>query len=377
MTTTTAFFPRLRSESWLATVGAYFPYILFVLFGVSERVRGLAWALPAALVMLIVPVLDILVGETFVDFAKEDFCAAQRWLLRFAPMGFVIGNTFVVLFTALRFKNSSTIEQSLMVLSVGVIGSIGVTAAHELVHKTDTLSKVLGRLGLANLCYLHFEINHIQGHHVYFGTDKDESTSWRGESLYSFVIRTVPRCFRLSWNLEVKRLVNRGKRIVSTRNLMLLFLVFQLSYLAALWMLAGRASLLLFVGQAAIAVFMLEAVAYVKHYGLYREKMADGKYGAGSAVHSWDTYYRFSNYLEFQLQRHADHHAAPRKPHEELQFSNSAPRLPAGYPVMISIAMIPPLWRRLMDPVLPQKRHECSETKMRSLTSRVIPRIRS
>jgi alkane 1-monooxygenase len=141
---------------------------------------------------------------------------------------------------------------------------------------------------------------------------------------------------------------------------MFLFLMFQLSYLATLWMLAGRASLLLFIGQASIAVFMLEAVAYVKHYGLCREKMPDGKYGAGSAIHSWDTYYRFSNYLEFQLQRHADHHAAPRKPHEELKISNAAPRLPAGYPVMISIAMIPPLWRRLMDPLLPKKEHECA-----------------
>jgi alkane 1-monooxygenase len=356
MTTTTAGSLRLRSELWLATIGAYFPYLLFMLFGVSERVRGLAWALPATLVMLIVPVLDIVVGETFFDFAKEDFCVAQRWLLRFAPIGFVIGNTFVVIFTALRFKNSSTLEQSLMVLSVGVIGSIGVTAAHELVHKTDTLSKVFGRLGLANVCYLHFEINHIQGHHVHFGTDKDESTAWRGESLYSFVFRTIPRCLQFSWNLETKKLKNRGNRIFSSRNLMLLFLVFQLSYLAVLWMLDGRASLLLFVGQAAIAVFMLEAVSYVKHYGLSRERMPDGKYGAGSAIHSWDSYYRVSNYLEFQLQRHADHHAVPRRPHEELHISPAAPRLPAGYSVMISIAMIPPLWRRLMDPVLPQKR---------------------
>ena len=374
MTTTIVAFSRLGFESWLATVGAYFPYLLFVLFGVSERIRGLAWVLPTALVMVIVPALDVFAGESFVDLAKEDFCVVQRWLLRFAPIGFVVGNTFVVMFAALRFKNSSTVEQLLMMLSVGVIGSIGITAAHELVHKTDTLSKVFGRLGLVNVCYLHFEIAHIQGHHVHFGTDKDESTAWRGESVYSFVLRTVPRCFRLAWTLETKRLVNRGKRIVSSRNLMLLFLVFQLSYFAVLWVLDGRASLLFFIGQATIAVFMLEAVSYVKHYGLYRERMPDGKYGAGSALHSWDTYYRFSNYLEFQLQRHADHHAAPRKPHEELLISTAAPRLPAGYPVMISIAMIPPLWRRLMDHVLPQKTDECArdeDEKMRGLTSQV------
>lgn len=255
----------------------------------------------------------------------------------------------------MQFKHLTALERSLAVLSVGVIGSVGITAAHELVHKTDAVSKSFGRLGLANVFYTHFEINHIRGHHVYFGTDRDESTARRGESLYSFLLRTVPGCLRLSWALEARRLRKRGGHVVSSRNLMLHFLVLQLMYFAVLWIMAGRMSMLFFLGQAAIAVFMLEAVAYIKHYGLLRERLPDGKYGAVSSVHSWDAYYRFSNYLEFQLQRHADHHATPKKPHEELQISTTAPRLPAGYPVMISIAMIPPLWRRIMDPLLPHK----------------------
>lgn len=64
--------------------------------------------------------------------------------------------------------------------SVGLIGSIDITAAHELVHKPGTLQKIFGRLGLLNVCYPHFEINHIEGHHVRAGTEDDQNTAWYG-----------------------------------------------------------------------------------------------------------------------------------------------------------------------------------------------------
>jgi alkane 1-monooxygenase len=32
-----------------------------------------------------------------------------------------------------------------------------------------------------------------------------------------------------------------------------------------------------------------------------------------------------------------------------------APQLPAGYPTMLLVALVPPLWFHLMDPRLPQR----------------------
>jgi alkane 1-monooxygenase len=68
-----------------------------------------------------------------------------------------------------------------------------------------------------------------------------------------------------------------------------------------------------------------------------------------SPANSWDCYGRFSNYLVFQLQHHADHHGYPTRPFSSLHTAVEAQKLPVGYPLLIGIAMVPPLWRRTMD----------------------------
>jgi alkane 1-monooxygenase len=130
---------------------------------------------------------------------------------------------------------------------------------------------------------------------------------------------------------------------------MLQFLLLQATYCAGIALLGGGLGLAAFVAQAIIAVFILESVAYVEHYGLVRGQEATGRFSAIAAEHSWDSYSRFSSYLEFNLQRHADHHAVPHKPYAQLRPHERAPRLPAGYPVMIFTALVPPLWFKVMD----------------------------
>lgn len=231
-----------------------------------------------------------------------------------------------------------------------MIGSIGITAAHELVHKPRGFSKVFGRLGLSNVCYLHFEIHHIQGHHVLVGTEADKSTAWLGESLYRFLFRTVPGSVKESWEFESQRLHRRRISILSFRNQLFQFGLFQTVYVGAIYYLGGWMGVGFFFVQAGIAVFMLETVSYIEHYGLLRNKRSDGKYEPMSPANSWDCYGRFSNYLVFQLQRHADHHAYPTRSFSDLHTWDEAPKLPLGYPWLIGIALVPFLWRRMMDP---------------------------
>jgi len=339
----------VRANSWTAVAGAYFPYLLFGCFAIGLLKPGIALALPTIFALGLVPLLDLICAENHETFQKPDFGTAQQVLLDAAPIGFVIGYAALVVITAMHIREFSAIEQVLAVLSAGFIGSVELTAAHELVHKAERVPKACGRLGLWNECYAHFEINHIEGHHVWVGTERDESTALKGESLYRFVARTVPACVKLSWELEARRLRHRGLPLFSLRNRMLQYALGQLVYLTVLGAVGGLPGLLFFFGQAAIAVFMLESVGYVSHYGLQRAKLPGGRFAPATTAHSWDTYHRFSNYLEFQLQRHADHHTAPGRALELLRPSPGAPRMPAGYPVMIMVAMFPPLWRAVMD----------------------------
>ena len=120
--------------------------------------------------------------------------------------------------------------------------------------------------------------------------------------------------------------------------------------LAAL--LGGWSGLILFLVQAGTAIWQLELVNYVEHYGLTREHLSDGKYEHVRPHHSWNAAHKASNWLLINLQRHSDHHYKPDRRFPVLQnyTAEEAPQLPYGYPVMTMAAMIPPLWRRIMNP---------------------------
>jgi alkane 1-monooxygenase len=52
------------------------------------------------------------------------------------------------------------------------------------------------------------------------------------------------------------------------------------------------------------------------------------------------------------LQRHSDHHYKPDRRFPLLQNHDAAnaPQLPYGYPVMAAVALVPKLWRKMMNP---------------------------
>jgi len=57
-----------------------------------------------------------------------------------------------------------------------------------------------------------------------------------------------------------------------------------------------------------------------------------------------------TNWSLFNLGRHSSHHLKETAHFEGLGDSPDTPQLPAGYSASILLAMIPPLWRRVMDP---------------------------
>jgi alkane 1-monooxygenase len=102
------------------------------------------------------------------------------------------------------------------------------------------------------------------------------------------------------------------------------------------------------------AACALEIINYIEHYGLARQRAADGRYERTTHLHSWNSDYSLSNLMLFQLQRHSDHHAFPKRRYAILRHQPEAPQLPGGYSAMFVLALCPPLWRRVIDPRVPQ-----------------------
>jgi alkane 1-monooxygenase len=101
--------------------------------------------------------------------------------------------------------------------------------------------------------------------------------------------------------------------------------------------------------QAFYGASLLEVVNYIEHYGLLRQRDAEGRYVRCAPEHSWNSNHRVSNLFLYHLQRHSDHHAHPARRYQTLRHFDTAPQLPQGYAALLLVAYFPPLWFRLMD----------------------------
>jgi alkane 1-monooxygenase len=202
------------------------------------------------------------------------------------------------------------------------------------------------------VCYGHFFVEHVRGHHVRVATPDDPATAPRGMNVYRFIVRSVVGSLMHAWRLEALRLAQRGLSAWHRSNWVLTGSLMSAALGAMAAWLGGWSGLLLFALQAAVAVVLLEIINYIEHYGLQRHRI-EGHYEPVREQHSWNADFIVSNWILFNLQLHSDHHAHMRRPYEQLRTVHDAPQLPAGYPAMVVLALVPPLWFAAMDPRLP------------------------
>src|ERR1043165_5612396 len=101
--------------------------------------------------------------------------------------------------------------------------------------------------------------------------------------------------------------------------------------------------------QAAFGWWQLTTANFIEHYGLLRQKVADGRYERPRPEHSWNANHIATNVILFHLQRHSDPHANPTRRYQSLRNFEGLPELPSGYPAMFALACVPWAWRWVMD----------------------------
>ena len=235
-------------------------------------------------------------------------------------------------------------------LSVGVLGGVGINTAHEMGHKKDALERWLSKVTLAQTGYGHFFIEHNRGHHVRVATPEDPASARMGETLWAFLPRSVWGSLRSSWKLEAQRMRRIGKSPFNIRNDVLNAWLMSVVLWGVLLAVFGWALIPFVVIQAVFGFSLLEAVNYLEHYGLLRQKNSNGRYERCTPQHSWNSDHIVTNVFLYHLQRHSDHHANPTRRYQTLRSFDGAPNLPSGYASMILLTLVPPLWRKVMDP---------------------------
>ena len=305
---------------------------------------------------VLIPIADWLIGKDPHN-VPESLCKeiSQQGFYKVLTLMTVPLMMFVLAFGLWQFTNEHLHWSGKLgwILNIGIIGGIlSINVAHELIHKNSNLEKNCGGVLLSFVCYGGFKIEHVRGHHVNVSTPRDPSSAGYNQSLYDFLPKAYYHNISNAWKLEAIRLKRKGSKVWSLSNELVLWYSISLVIAIICIIVAGYQGLLFFLGQSLIAFTLLEMINYIEHYGLRRKKDSKGKYQRVSHHHSWNSNYLLTNLLLIQLQRHSDHHAFPKRRYQVLRHYDDSPQLPAGYATMILLALIPPLWKKVINPIV-------------------------
>ncbi len=355
--------PAGSTEQWqdrkrhLWLIGLVVPSLAFVALGMHALTGWSVWFWVGPIVILvIVPAIDLMTGldrsnppDDVIEALEQD--RYYRWITYlFLPIQYA---GFVTAFWLIGTGDLTWVQQLGLATSIGAIGGIGINTAHELGHKRESHERWLSKVALAQVFYGHFYIEHNRGHHVRVATPEDPASSRVGESFYQFWPRTVLGSVRSAWRIEKRRYARKHQHPFRIGNDVLNAWLMSTVLWAAMVAWLGVGILPFLLVQAVVGFSLLEVVNYMEHYGMLRQKVGVGerqRYERVDPSHSWNSNNIATNVLLYHLQRHSDHHANPTRRYQTLRDFEESPALPTGYAGMILIALVPPLWRRVMDP---------------------------
>ena len=347
--------PAAHVARFTAALPFFLSFLLIPLVWIGA-VRGGAWVLLTPLATwYLFSAIDILTGlntqNADLD-TTEDQLFWYKLLTQFwVPVQFL--TLFGLIWYVSRADHLNGWEIFGVMFGTGVMtGTVGIVYSHELLHQRNRFERWLGDILLAMVLYSHFRSEHLLVHHRYVGTPRDPVTARYNEGFHRFYPRVLRESLQSSFRAERDMLARKGLPWTHRSNPFWRYWALQAGMLLLALALGGWLGAALFLVQAGVAIWQLEVVNYVEHYGLTRKHLGDGRYEHVLPRHSWNASHRATNWLMINLQRHSDHHYRPDRRFPLLQTydETEAPQLPYGYPLMAMAAMVPPVWKRVMNP---------------------------
>jgi alkane 1-monooxygenase len=329
------------------------PILIYALSVNAFFAKDIGIFLPLIVVWIGIPVLELLFkpDPSNMDAAEEEIAKTDSTydflLYMIVPM------QYVALFLFLNSFTQEGIEGWMIAGRIFVMGllcgTFGINVGHELGHRTVRFEQQLAKTLLLTSLYMHFYIEHNRGHHKRVSTPEDPSSARPGESVYAFYLRSIIGSWRSAWEISNRERIKKNIPWWHPKNEMLMFQLIQLSFVALIVLAFGLLTALWFVCAAVIGFLLLETVNYIEHYGLQRRKTGADSYERPRPAHSWNSDHVVGRLVLFELSRHSDHHYMASRKYQVLRHHEDAPQMPTGYPGMMILSLIPPLWFSVMD----------------------------
>ena len=228
------------------------------------------------------------------------------------------------------------------VISSGIFAGIGIIYGHELAH-TKGFSFVIARWMMALSGASHFCYAHVYNHHLELGCSDDPATAPRGRSLFGHLPLSYLGQSKFLYGMEKDRLARKGVPFLSWQNRWLRGYAMSLPSLFLFWLAGGWLGVACLALVWLISNFELEALNYLEHYGLIREKGQPIDYR-----HSWDNSTALTSWYFIEIGRQADHHDRGETHFWELD-EVGAPNTNCGYFMLFAVALFPMLFHKLME----------------------------
>ena len=244
-------------------------------------------------------------------------------------------------------------------LSSAIFMGIGIIYGHELAH-TKGFSFVISRWMMGLSCSSHFCYAHVYNHHLELGCDDDPATAPRGRSIYLHLPKSYLGQSKFLYSMEKQRLERLGVPFLSWQNRWLRGYAMSLPSLFLFWFAGGWTGIACLAVMWLVSNFELEALNYMEHYGLIREKGQPIDYR-----HSWDNSTAFTSWYFIEIGRQADHHDRGETHFWELD-EVGAPNTGYGYFALFGVALLPMLFHTMMQKQLKKwDEQEASEGERR------------
>ena len=334
-----------------------FKYLLVYLLPLSVYFsftsKGFLSFTPLFLFFVLVPIIELFIPADSTNFTQE--MAAKEKNNTFYSIILYLCLPVQIFFLGFFFKamqvpNLTTIDLVGRVYSMGLMcGVIGINVGHELGHRSNRLEQLIGELLLLTSLNTHFLPYHNKGHHRNVATPNDAATAKKNEWVFVFWIKSHFGSYKEAWQIENKRMAKKGFSKISLHNKMLVYSLANIILLSSFYFFFGVFALISFIIAAVIGILLLETVNYIEHYGLLRRLNNNGNYERVKYIHSWNSNHILGRLLLFNLSRHSDHHYKGSKKYQILESLPQSPQMPTGYPGMMLLSLIPPIWFRYMN----------------------------
>jgi len=302
----------------------------FLYTGPHDAITALAWTIPLWSLIFVDWLSPKIKPDQQKNVVSDSYYDAILYALTFFQL--LIISLLLIYASQLQWGSASEIGTSFVNLVVMRIlvgttsGSSAIIVAHELIHRPKVHMRLLGRFLLITVCYEHFVIAHIRGHHLSVATPEDIATARMDESFKTYWKRVYVGHFKYAWNSELERLGLTQKQLYSYKilsNSVLQGLIIEIALVILILVIFGWAAAIIFLYQALSGVRLLETINYYQHWGLEQGK-------SGNTL-AWVNQSSLTEYALVGLSNHIAHHQNSATSFHQTPYSEQGPKMPYGY----------------------------------------------